>query len=75
MDEFVCDRSFVLKNAFGWKRGAVVLAVFCFLFSVWALDMQCANRNRGRVDERSFWNFWSVWPEASIPMMWAQVMG
>ena len=23
MNEYVCDRSFVLKNAFGWKKGAV----------------------------------------------------
>ena len=35
MNEYVCDRSFVLKNAFGWKKGAVVLAVFCFLFGPW----------------------------------------
>ena len=40
MDEFVCDRSFVLKNAFGWKRGAVVLAVFCFLFGPWTCSVQ-----------------------------------
>ena len=40
MDEFVCDRSFVLKNAFGWKRGAVVLAVFCFLFGAWTCSVQ-----------------------------------
>ncbi|MDO4615134.1 MAG: amino acid carrier protein [Lachnospiraceae bacterium] len=40
MDEYVCDRSFVLKNAFGWKKGAVVLAVFCFLFGPWTCSVQ-----------------------------------
>jgi len=40
MNEYVCDRSFVLKNAFGWKRGAVVLAVFCFLFGPWTCCVQ-----------------------------------
>ncbi len=40
MDEYVCDRSFVLKNAFGWKRGAVVFAVFCFLFGPWTCSVQ-----------------------------------
>lgn len=40
MNEYVCDRSFVLKNAFGWKKGAVVLAVFCFLFGPWTCSVQ-----------------------------------
>ncbi len=40
MNEYVCDRSFVLKNAFGWKKGAVVLAVFCFLFGPWTCCVQ-----------------------------------
>ena len=40
MDEYVCDRSFVLKNAFGWKKGAVVLAVFCFVFGPWTCCVQ-----------------------------------
>jgi AGCS family alanine or glycine:cation symporter len=40
MDEYVCDRSFVMKNAFGWKRGAVVLAVFCFLLGPWTCCVQ-----------------------------------
>lgn len=40
MDEYVCDRSFVLKNAFGWKKGAVVLAVFCFIFGPWTCSVQ-----------------------------------
>lgn len=40
MDEYVCDRSFVMKNAFGWKRGAVVLAIFCFLFGPWTCCVQ-----------------------------------
>lgn len=40
MDEYICDRSFVLKNAFGMKKGAVVLAVFCFLFGPWTCCVQ-----------------------------------
>ena len=40
MDEYVCDRSFVIKNAFGWKKGAVVLAVFCFVFGPWTCCVQ-----------------------------------
>ncbi len=40
MNEYVCDRSFVLKNAFGWKKGAVVLAAFCFLFGPWTCCVQ-----------------------------------
>lgn len=40
MDEYVCDRSFVLKNAFGMKRGAVVLAVFCFVLGPWTCCVQ-----------------------------------
>ena len=40
MNEYVCDRSFVLKNAFGWKKGAVVLAVFCFMFGPWTCCVQ-----------------------------------
>ncbi len=27
MDEYMCDRSFVMKNALGWKRGALLLSV------------------------------------------------
>lgn len=40
MDEYVCDRSFVMKNAFGWKKGAMVLAAFCFLFGPWTCCVQ-----------------------------------
>ena len=40
MDEYVCDRSFVLKNAFGWKKGATLLAVFCFIFGPWTCCVQ-----------------------------------
>ncbi len=40
MNEYICDRSFVLKNAFGWKKGAVVLAVFCFVFGPWTCSVQ-----------------------------------
>lgn len=40
MDEFVCDRSFVMKNAFGMKKGAVVLAIFCFVLGPWTCSVQ-----------------------------------
>ncbi len=40
MDEYVCDRSFVMKNAFGWKKGAIVLAIFCFVFGPWTCCVQ-----------------------------------
>lgn len=40
MDEYVCDRSFVMKNAFGWKKGATVLAVFCLVFGPWTCSVQ-----------------------------------
>lgn len=40
MDEYVCDRSFVMKNAFGWKKAAVVLAGFCFIFGPWTCCVQ-----------------------------------
>lgn len=40
MDEYVCDRSFVLKNAFGWKKGATVLAIFCFVLGPWTCSVQ-----------------------------------
>jgi len=40
MDEYVCDRSFVLKNAFGWKKGATVLAIFCFALGPWTCSVQ-----------------------------------
>lgn len=40
MDEYVCDRSFVMKNAFGWKKGALILACFCFLFGPWTCAVQ-----------------------------------
>lgn len=40
MDEYICDRSFALKNAFGWKKGAVVLALFCFILGPWTCCVQ-----------------------------------
>ena len=39
-DEYICDRSFVMKNALGWKKGALVLAVFCFMFGPWTCCVQ-----------------------------------
>lgn len=40
MDEYMCDRSFVMKNALGWKRGAVVLSVACFVLGPWTCCVQ-----------------------------------
>ncbi len=40
MDEYLCDRSFVMKNAFGWKKGAIVLAVFVFMLGPWTNAVQ-----------------------------------
>jgi len=40
IDEYVCDRSFVMKNGFGWKKGALILAAFCFLFGPWTCCVQ-----------------------------------
>ncbi|MBR3570855.1 MAG: sodium:alanine symporter family protein [Oscillibacter sp.] len=40
MDEYMCDRSFVMKNALGWKKGALVLAAACFLLGPWTCCVQ-----------------------------------
>lgn len=40
MDEYLCDRSFVMKNAFGWEKGAIVLAIFVFLLGPWTNAVQ-----------------------------------
>ncbi len=40
MDEYLCDRSFVMKNALGWKGGSVVLAIFVFIFGPWTNAVQ-----------------------------------
>lgn len=40
MDEYMCDRSFVMKHALGWKKGAFVLAAACFLLGPWTCSVQ-----------------------------------
>lgn len=40
MDEYVCDRSFVMKNAMGWKKGGFILAFCCFMFGPWTCLVQ-----------------------------------
>lgn len=40
MNEFLCDRSFVMRNALGWKKGAFVLAIFCFVLGPWTCSVQ-----------------------------------
>ena len=40
MDEYLCDRSFVMKNAMGWKTGGLILAFFAFIFGPWTCLVQ-----------------------------------
>lgn len=40
MDEYMCDRSFVMKNALGWKTGGIILAFFVFIFGPWTNSVQ-----------------------------------
>lgn len=40
MDEYICDRSFVMKNALGWEKGATVLAIACFVLGPWTCCVQ-----------------------------------
>lgn len=40
MDEYLCDRSFVMKNALGWKKSSIVLAFFVFIFGPWTNAVQ-----------------------------------
>lgn len=40
MDEYMCDRSFVMKNALGWKKGAFILAICCFVLGPWTCCVQ-----------------------------------
>ena len=40
MDEYLCDRSFVMKNALGWKKGAFILAIACFTLGPWTCCVQ-----------------------------------
>lgn len=40
IDEYVCDRSFVMKNAMGWKTGGFILAFCCFIFGPWTCLVQ-----------------------------------
>lgn len=40
MDEYMCDRSFVMKNAFGFKGASIVLAVLVFIFGPWTNAVQ-----------------------------------
>ncbi|WP_371367484.1 Amino-acid carrier protein AlsT [Sporomusa rhizae] len=39
-DEYVCDRSFVMKNAMGWKTGGLILALCCFTLGPWTCLVQ-----------------------------------
>ena len=39
-DEYICDRSFVMKNAMGWKGGAFLLSLCCFIFGPWTCLVQ-----------------------------------
>lgn len=39
-DEYICDRSFVMKNAMGWKKSGVLIAISCFIFGPWTCLVQ-----------------------------------
>ena len=40
MDEYMCDRSFVMRNALGWRKGAFLLAIACFTLGPWTCSVQ-----------------------------------
>lgn len=40
IDEYLCDRAFVMKNAFGWKKGAMVVAIASMLVGPWLMCVQ-----------------------------------
>lgn len=40
IDEYLCDRSFVMRNAFGWRKGATLLAIFVFTLGPWTDAVQ-----------------------------------
>lgn len=62
-DEYLCDRSFVMKNALGWKKGAVVLAVFCFMFGPWTCCVQTESLTS------SLYEGFGIDPRISIAVM------
>lgn len=40
MDEYMCDRSFVMRNALVWRKGAFLLAIACFTLGPWTCSVQ-----------------------------------
>ena len=40
MDEYMCDRSFVMKTPWAGRRAPVVLAVACFVLGPWTCCVQ-----------------------------------
>lgn len=40
MDEYMCDRSFVMKKALGFEKGSIILAIFVFVFGPWTNAVQ-----------------------------------
>ena len=60
MNEYICDRSFVLKNAFGWKKGAIVLAVFCVVFGPWTCCVQTEAVTSAMREAFGIPSIWSV---------------
>lgn len=53
-DEFECDRPFVMRDAMGWKTGALLIAVFCS--SVWPLEQPDTERGSGKLLPRCIWS-------------------
>ena len=54
MDEYMCDRSFVMKNALGWKKGSIYSCNL--LFCTWTMDMLCSDRISREFLKRSIWD-------------------
>lgn len=40
IDEYVSDRSFVMKNSMGWKKGGYIVAFFVIIFGPWTNVVQ-----------------------------------
>lgn len=52
-----------MKNALGWKKGAVVLAVFCFMFGPWTCCVQTESLTS------SLYEGFGIDPRISIAVM------
>lgn len=73
MDEYICDRSFVMKNALGWKKGAFALAFCCFILGPWTCTVQTESVTS------SLYEAFGISPEITIVILgvtcFATIMG